>query len=353
MDQNQLLNFENFIREYYPEHIIDECNVGVIRDLSLWAFRDTSFEDSKRGLYLDKGILITGSVGSGKTDLFNILRTYLHNYIRSKYYFSYGVVWKFTSDFSKDGYEAFEGQDTGNRYYDELCLTDSRTKFPNKEMGMHYGSKILIGEELIMFRYNSFKRLGYQTHFSTNATIGELSDIYGERAFSRLSEMCNFFTLTGDDRRLSGAPNIYKNVHVPPSAAKPIPTGVDHEAECKGIIEECYSCYLSDKEVSVPYALIFKLLFSVKIQPNYSEYKENIEQAKKEYVPEFSRTIRSAEEMVLIKNREVETNAQVIFVKKLFANLKENKSPSVFGERIVNMDALISENINSNEKDKL
>ncbi len=337
MENKEFLDFESFIRQYFPNYIIDSSNSDTVRKVSLWASRNPEFEDPRKGYYLAKGILLTGDVGTGKTDLFNILRTYLNNYLKSRYTFTYGVVWKFTSDFSKDGYSSLDGQELHNRYYDELCLTDSRTKFPNKEQAMHFGSKLLIGEEIIMLRYNSFKRKGYQTHFSTNATAAELTEIYGERAFSRLTEMCNFLSLTGDDRRASGLPNIYANMNDP---KPPMPRGLEgeYEKEAQQDMERHYQDFLENKVPSAPLSIVYTILTSLGVLVASDEdLREIMEEVRARYVPDVSAMRKTATEKQREREAKIWEESRNIAVKLFFKRGKNNNCKSIFGERQVEL----------------
>lgn len=267
------LTFEQYIQEYFPHYEIDKDNADVIQKVSLWASRDKELEKSGE-LYLHKGLFICGPVGTGKTDLFHMLRMYLGRYLtdlfhmNSRYKFRREVVWEFTASFCKKGYEAIVNQDIGNCYYDELCLIDDRNTFPNKEQATHYGNKLLVGEEIIMKRYDVFKSMGLQSHFSTNASLPQLKSVYGERAFSRLTEMCNFLFLLGEDRR-GGRPNIYNDVNNPAEKAVwSSGNAEDDTAKIKSRLENIYQKYLINNVIEhESLALLYSTLvgFGIKV----------------------------------------------------------------------------------------
>ncbi|MEI8245587.1 MAG: hypothetical protein WCI51_07145 [Lentisphaerota bacterium] len=57
--------------------------------------------------------------------------------------------------------------------------------------------------EIIEQRYLMFSRHGALTHFTSNKSLPEMREVYGERAFSRLNEMCyKPIGITGNDRRI-------------------------------------------------------------------------------------------------------------------------------------------------------
>ena len=207
--------FKQAMLRAHPEFIIDQHNEKAMDILSLWITRDESFEKIYSGMFLDKGFLLIGATGTGKTNLMNYFNRFL-KHLQSNYNFKFHIVWEFADSFSKEGVKCFEGINSGNRYFDELCMIDSRLKEPKKEIVQYFGNKIIVGEELILMRYNALKFNGYQSHFSTNATLDELKFIYGERAYSRLKEMCNVIVLGGDDKRGTTKPHILNNKNSTP-----------------------------------------------------------------------------------------------------------------------------------------
>lgn len=57
--------------------------------------------------------------------------------------------------------------------------------------------------EIIEHRYLMFSRYGALTHATGNKSPDEIKAVYGERVFSRMSEMCFFVNMSGVDRRLT------------------------------------------------------------------------------------------------------------------------------------------------------
>lgn len=220
-----MMDFTEFIKTHFRHFQIDQNNANTVNLLCLWANRSETFEDVRTARYFDKGVLISGNVGTGKTELMRILNFYL-KYLKSHYAYQSSIVWKFSDEFKKSGHSCFDGHQEKNRYYDELALTDEKTGVPVNENVQHYGDKILIGERLIMLRYNAFKNYGFQTHFTTNCNPEMLEVIYGKRAFSRLMEMCNFLSLNGNDRRPTLRPTFHKNLNSP---AQPPKKGITEE----------------------------------------------------------------------------------------------------------------------------
>lgn len=334
---SQHLNFEEFIKKYFEDYKIDSCNKDTIQKISLWAGLDKKFEDSRKGFHLNKGLLITGNVGTGKTDLFWLLQLYLAKYLKNQYQFTYEVVWKFTAAFNKSGYECLESQDKGNRYYDELCMVDGRNQQPIKEFASHFGSKLLIGEEIIMSRYNVFKGSGYQSHFSTNATPAQILEVYGERAFSRLTEMCNFLHLVGDDRRNTGGPNIYRNINSP-QAPKPKEISEEETTDNKKMLDGEYAEFIATGKVSDMATLYYEILkiYGCDIGDDdqmriYMEMVDRGQGAGSGYQASLRALNIGKSALREDKKAHVWKEAKKLAVKLFFQRLKDNGAKTIFG----------------------
>lgn len=238
----EILTFKQWLGEYYPKYKIDAQSKEIVRLLGLWAFRDESFNIPSRGFNLHKGHLLTGNVGTGKTEIFHKLSQY-QQYLQSPYRFRTSVVWQFAEGYQEQGNNIFNVIKSGNWYFDELALTNEEG-LPYREMVQSFGNKALIGAELIMMRYNIYKRFGLQTHFSSNLTPVQLEKVYGKRCFSRLYEMCNFLDLTGKDRRYTAEPSFYVNENNYTPANPEIPTE-QINAETKELLNSKYKQYLA------------------------------------------------------------------------------------------------------------
>jgi hypothetical protein len=189
-----MITLKQFIQQFFPAYQINADNEELITKLGLWAMRDPEFENPKMGIYLDKGIFLSGNVGSGKTKVMKLLGSYL-SFLHSPYLYEMKYVWKFAEAYKDVAFGCFKAEFSGNRYYDELALTNEITKMPEREMVHHFGTKILIGQELIFVRYEAFVNNGYITCFTSNEPPSRMKEIYGTRADDRLAEMCNFFSL--------------------------------------------------------------------------------------------------------------------------------------------------------------
>ena len=72
----------------------------------------------------------------------------------------------------------------------------------NEAIKKHFGNEINALENVILNRYD--KKLFTKTHFTTNLSADEITEMYGTRVKSRLRKMCNMicFNETSFDRRV-------------------------------------------------------------------------------------------------------------------------------------------------------
>lgn len=354
---NALMSFQEFIKMRYPNYLIDDFNEGEIETLNLWANRDPEFEKKYPKYSLYKAWILTGNVGTGKTDLIKMFQNYLGRYLKSNYKFSLYVAWKLAAEFTEKGYSVITEHEKGNRYYDELCLIDNRNAYPVRETVTHYGNKLLIGEEIIMSRYNSLKDYGYLTHFSTNATTKQLLDIYGERAYSRLTEMCNFMLLTGPDRRETAAkPNIYVDLNNPTKKDIPsTPVSYQEHQQIKANLEANYTNYLNTGVIDKLLAqLDYSVLIAYGCNLGGQEEFDNLTFAQAKTYQRKRHVVGGLDdndpvdyieptplENEMAKKIHSVTEAKAIMVENFYNRLKKGDAKSIFGQVSVNIESLI------------
>jgi len=188
-------HFLNIAKLAVHEFRVDDENREVVNLLYLYATRNPQFE--QKGYSLDKGLMLIGNVGTGKTGLIKTLQRFmLHK--QEQLAFALKPAWEVAAGFGIDGYEVFSRYRKKHWCFDELGLVD-------KETIMHFGNKLNVSEMLILERYNLFTQ-GYLTHFTTNLSDSRIKEVYDLRTYSRLKEMCNFLVLIGTDRRRTAVP---------------------------------------------------------------------------------------------------------------------------------------------------
>ena len=140
------------------------------------------------GMNPDKGLLLFGAIGCGKTFFMNLFRrnskcTYV---IRSCSQVSY--------EYSTEGFPRIEFYSNHWKTYRNefgqtstgICFDDLGTETDRK----HFGDNLNVMGEIIMNRYRN-RELWKQTFITTNLTGKQISEAYGERLTSRIFEMFN------------------------------------------------------------------------------------------------------------------------------------------------------------------
>lgn len=151
---------------------------------------------------LHKGIILSGSVGTGKTTLFRAFDL-THRYHDMDFLLSEKNVSPFIikscrsiarnyADKKDGGIESLKPYYVKNRMFDD---------FGAENPSSHYGYRLDVMNEIIQERYDN--RYKSRTYFTTNLTYEQINKTYDVRASSRLDEMCNWIDIgeTTDYRR--------------------------------------------------------------------------------------------------------------------------------------------------------
>jgi len=177
---------ENKGRELYGTKFrIIESDYPVIHQLISYFLRDeqTAFHF---GIDLDKGILLAGPVGCGKTTIMNVMK-YL---TKAEYKFIVKPCRDISIEFINDGYGIIYHYSIGKSYQSGqriYCLDDLGIENNLK----YYGNECNVIAEVLLSRYDIFISKKIPTHITTNLSATEIETHYGVRVRSRLREMVN------------------------------------------------------------------------------------------------------------------------------------------------------------------
>lgn len=147
---------------------------------------------AENGLDPDKGILLTGPVGCGKTTLMHLLKHLVPLQRPYRVIPSRNIVF----GFNHIGYKTIE--DFGNGQF--FCFDDLGAE----PIGRHYGKDCNVMGEILLSRYELFLQTKIKTHATTNLGAKELEDRYGNRVRSRMRELFNLIAFdkgAGDKRK--------------------------------------------------------------------------------------------------------------------------------------------------------
>lgn len=174
-----------------------EEDKALLRKLLCYFFKD-DLTASLLNIDLNKGILLTGPVGCGKTTLMLLLR--LFEPAKSKYIIK--SCRDISFEFIKEGYDtvhkysrlSFKNHEPITYCFDDLG-TENNLKF--------YGNECNIMAEIILSRYDQFMSRKQLTHITTNLSASEIEQYYGNRVRSRMRELFNLiaFDKTTSDKR--------------------------------------------------------------------------------------------------------------------------------------------------------
>lgn len=163
----------------------------IIYKLLIYAIRAEN-NCAEHGIDLNKGILLIGPVGCGKTSLMNLLKLFVYPE------FDYPVIStrNISSEFYTDGYQVIHKYGKASKVYcfDDLGIENNIKQFGNETNCM---------AEILLYRYDQFVNIGTITHATTNLNAVELEKLYGNRVRSRLRSLFNLivFDSKSKDKR--------------------------------------------------------------------------------------------------------------------------------------------------------
>lgn len=135
---------------------------------------------------LEKGILLTGPIGCGKTSLMNLMK-YL---TATEHKFIVKPCRDISFEFIQEGYEVIHRYSKGKLHQSEprtYCFDDLGTENNLK----YFGNECNVMAEILLSRYDLFISKKLQTHITTNLSATEIETHYGNRVRSRLRQMVN------------------------------------------------------------------------------------------------------------------------------------------------------------------
>ena len=168
--------------------------------LLLCYFLQDELAASQLNIDLQKGVLLTGPVGCGKTTLINLMKYFIQNQSQK---FITKPCRDISFEFMQDGFEvihrysklpSFSGVGGGCFCFDDLGVESSLK---------YYGNECNVMAEILLTRYDLFISKKLITHLTTNLSASEIEEIYGNRIRSRLREMFNLiaFDKESQDKR--------------------------------------------------------------------------------------------------------------------------------------------------------
>lgn len=185
-------------KELYGNNFkIFEEDIPIITSLLVYFLKD-EITAKTIDIDLDKGLLLSGPIGCGKTSIMNLMRFVPEQ--KSKYILK--PTREISFEFIKEGYEVIQRYTSGNTMQNNVknyCFDDLGTENNLK----YFGNECNVMAEILLSRYDLFVNKKIITHLTTNLSASEIETAYGNRVRSRLRQLCNLvaFDKVSQDKR--------------------------------------------------------------------------------------------------------------------------------------------------------
>lgn len=185
---------------YGPHFAIADIDRPVVLKLLAYLLRDEPVALDE-GIDLDKGVMLTGRIGCGKTSLMRIFASLSPESCKPTILSCRDISF----EFSRLGFDAI-ARYSKNAFYPYTniprthCFDDLGLETPIT----FWGNSCNVMAEILLSRYDLFISHKMITHVTTNLNSEELEAIYGNRLRSRMRAMFNlvsFHPETTDKRR--------------------------------------------------------------------------------------------------------------------------------------------------------
>ena len=196
---NQLLHYlqHRGKEKFGPQFYFRKSDIPLLLQLICYFLNDKERADEHQ-IDLQKGLLITGPIGCGKTTLLELMKLIA---VPEKKFFFF-TCREISFEFIQDGYEVI------HRYSKGIPEKHTKRHIGFDDLGTeknlkYFGNEANVMAEIILTRYDMFIANKYLTHITTNLSATELEDAYGNRVRSRLRSMCNLIAFdkeTADKR---------------------------------------------------------------------------------------------------------------------------------------------------------
>lgn len=190
-----------FVLSKNKSYRVDSQIEQVFTLLCQYFANDPQFE--KSGYSLKKGLLLSGPVGVGKTEL---LRLFCQNKTNSFHLISVYEIEEACKSRGVDFFKTYTGYVPGwggtEKHFYQNNIGWAFDDVGRESVVFDFGNKSDIISKLIQVRYLNKEKIPFNTlHMTTNLTPDEIEKRYDYAVKSRLREMFNYIQVKGSDRR--------------------------------------------------------------------------------------------------------------------------------------------------------
>ena len=179
----------------YGSHFkIHESDHPIIHKLIAYYLNDQQTCDQLK-IDTQKGILLSGPIGCGKTTLMNLMK---HMAATNQKFFVKSCR-DISFEFIQDGYQVIHNYSKGRLYESNpktICFDDLGTESNLK----YYGNECNVMAEILLSRYDLFIAKNTKTHITTNLSATEIETNYGNRVRSRMRQMFNLIAFSPHEK---------------------------------------------------------------------------------------------------------------------------------------------------------
>jgi energy-coupling factor transporter ATP-binding protein EcfA2 len=169
-------------------------DVPTIYKLIIYMIKDQKIAE-KLQINLDKGILLSGPIGCGKTSIMQLIKPFSNHYTDYKI----KTCREISFEFAKQGFDALNSytNKSGNQIrLSGFCFDDLGAEQQIK----HFGNDCNVMAEILITRYEQFIDNKSITHITTNLSASEIEKLYGNRLRSRMRNMFNVISFGSNSK---------------------------------------------------------------------------------------------------------------------------------------------------------
>jgi len=170
---------------YGNDFKIHENDHSIILKLIAYFLKDEQM-CFRYGINLNKGILLCGPIGCGKTSIISLMKHLTP--VGHKFFVK--PCRDISFEFIQEGYEIIHKYSKDKRSQSgpkTICFDDLGTESNLK----YFGNECNVMAEILLSRYELFTTRKLHTHITTNLSASEIEQVYGNRVRSRLRQLCN------------------------------------------------------------------------------------------------------------------------------------------------------------------